>query len=156
MAEEKELVFELDTVASKDEGLCIRGGYEKTLALVKDILVAHPSYDITNDAEKKQAKETRATLKKCIDAIDRTRIDAVADYTKAFTDQCNEIKALFEERRKEFDTKIKTYEESQKVVVADTTKAGKKYTATIKFTDEKLVKKLTDFCAKNGCELTIK
>ena len=51
--------------------------------------------------------------------------------------------------------KIKEYEDKQKVVVADTT-ATTKYTATLKFTDEKIIKKLQDFAVKNGCELTIK
>ena len=155
MAEE-ELKFELETVSSKEDGLCIRGGYANTVALVNKILDAYPSYEVTNDTQKKQAKETRATLKKCITAIDRNRIDSIADYTAQFTEQCNAIKALFEERWKEFDENIKSYEESQKIVSAGELKPNKKYTATIKFTDEKLIKKLTDFCEKNGCELTIK
>lgn len=155
MAEEKEIQFEIATTTNEQEGLVLEGGYEKTVALVNALLAEHPVFDITNDEQKKKAKDLRATFKKCVDSVDRTRIDAIADYTATFTEQCNTIKALLEQRRVEFDTKIKAYEAEQKAVVG-TQPAAKKFTATIKFTDEKIKKKLTDFCVKNGCELTIK
>ena len=76
-------------------------------------------------------------------------------YTIQFTENCNELKRLFDERQAQFGEKIKAYEDSQKTVVGAETQL-KKYTATIKFTDAKLIKKITEFCEKNGCELTIK
>lgn len=156
MAEEKNL-FELDTVVDKEKGvIAIQGGYEQTLALVNSILNAHPVFEILNDEDKKKAKELRADFNKCVKAVDRRRIDSIEDFTLEFTEQCNAIKGILDARRLEFDEKIKAYEDAQKIVVADNTVATKKYVATIKFTDEKLVKKLTDFCSKNNCELSIK
>ena len=152
---DEELRFELETVSSRERGLEILGGFDNTLTVVYKILEMYPAFEVTNDTEKKQAKELRATFKKCIESIDRTRIDSIADYVATFTEQCNTIKALFEARRLEFDKAIKDYEASQKAVLGTATTV-KKYTATIKFTDEKLIKKLTDFCEKNGCELVIK
>ena len=151
-----ELRFELETISSKEGGLQIQGGYESTLAVVYKILELYPAFEITNDTEKKQAKELRATFKKCVDSIDRTRIDSIADYTATFTNQCNTLKALFEERRLEFDRNIKEYEASQKAVLGTASASVKKYTATIKFTDEKLIEKIKNFCIENGCELVIK
>lgn len=156
MAEEKIEKFELDTIVDTENGvLDIKGGFEKTLALALEIVNQNQVFEIVNDSDKKRAKEIRANLNKVVKAIDRRRIDTIADYTIQFTENCNAIKKLFEDRAAEFKAVIDAYEESQKLVVGE--EAGtKRYTATIKFTDEKLIKKLTDFCTKNGCELTIK
>lgn len=149
--------FELDTVADFNSGtLTIVGGYDKALETVNEIL-ANPDYQppvITDKESFKLAKERRALLNNAIKQIDRRRIDAVNDFTIDFTEGCNNLKNKFAEREREFKAAIDQWTESQKTVTAETT--TKKFTATIKFTDEKLVKKLTDFCTENNCELTIK
>lgn len=156
MAEEKIEKFELDTIVDVEHGVLeIKGGFENTIALATEIINQNPVFEIQNDSDKKRAKEIRASLNKVVKAIDRRRIDTITDFTTQFTTNCNAVKKLFEDRAAEFAQVINAYEESQKVVVGGTDTI-KKYTATIKFTDEKLKKKLTDFCTKYGCELTIK
>lgn len=153
---EKVDVFELETAVDSQSGtLVVVGGRENAIQSVNNFLAQYPIFEILNDNDKKRAKEIRTGLNKCIDSIDRRRIDSVLDFTYQFQTECNELKDLFVERKNEFDKRIKDYEQSQKVVVA-TNNAVKKYTAVIKFTDEKLIKKLTDFCTKNGCELSFK
>lgn len=51
---------------------------------------------------------------------------------------------------------LKSWKEKNTLVEATTTKA-KTITATLKYVDdEKITKKLVDFCTKNNIELTIK
>ena len=156
MAEEVIEKFDLDVVSDKATGVIAVSGKERTWETARAIIAQTPLFVIQDDYGKKRMKGWRADIKKIIDAIDRKRIDTIADFTHDFTSECNELKELFETHRKELDEEIKRYEEAQKVVVGNVSTSAKKYTATIKFTDEKLIKKLTDFCEKNGCELTIK
>jgi len=152
---EKVEAFELETISDKTTGVLAIKDFEATLETAKRIVAENPVPVIDNDEAKKEAKAFRATINKVVKAIDRRRIDTIADYTQDFADKCNQIKALLDDLQKGYGKAITDYEDSQKAVVADTAPA-KKYTATIKFTDEKLIKKLTDFCLKNNCELTIK
>ena len=147
--------FELDTISDRATGVLAIKDREQTFALAQQIVSEYPAFLITNDADKKVAKELRAKYNKVIKAIDRRRIDTVNDYTTDFANSCNELKAIFETVERQFKENIESYEEAQKVVVGDVS-VTKKYVATIKFTDERIVKKLTDFCTKNNCELTIK
>jgi len=158
--DEKELSidsFELDTVADKKTGTLAVKNRDETLATVQAILNS-PAYQvpiITNDKENKEAKEKRATLNKAIKEIDRRRIDTIAEFTQDFADDCNLIKEAFSERERGFKAAIDGYVASQKVEAVEIA-SGKKYVATIKFTDEKIIEKLKTFCEKNKCDLVIK
>lgn len=147
--------FELETVSDRNTGVLVVTDFQKTLEQAKQIVAEHPITAIENDAQKKEAKAFRAVLNKVIKAIDRRRIDTVADFTQQFVSDVDEIKQVFVDLEQEYKAKIEEYENAQKIVVSETT-APKKYVATVKFADEKIVKKLTEFCQKNGCELTIK
>lgn len=152
-----EIMFELETISDKENGVLIVKDYEENVKKVEEILEHFPVVEITDDAQKKMYKEARATFNKFVKAIDHKRIDTVSDYCVSFEEQCNAIKALFNVRQAEIGAKIKEYEDKQKAVVISAPIDTKKtYTATLKFTDEKLIKKLEDFAIKNGCELTIK
>ena len=154
MAEEKEM-FEIETISDKEtKVLCVKD-FDVTLAKAKEILDSHPVFEILTDEDKKAAKALRASFNKVVKAIDRRRIDDVEDFTAQFTEQCNTIKAMFDEHQKELGAQISAYEEAHKdVVVAGATVT--KFTATLKFTDPKVKDKLTKFAIANGCELTIK
>lgn len=153
MAEEKEM-FELETISDKTTNvLCVKD-FEKQLALAQKILEDHPVFEILTDDDKKEAKAIRASLNKVVKAVDRRRIDDIADYTNAFSEQCKQISALFDARQKEFGEKINAYEDAHKAVVG--VAAPTKITATLKYTDPKITKLLTDFATKHGCELVIK
>ena len=150
-----DIKFELEVISDRENGILKVSDYEENIKNAREILALYPIIDIENDEQKKVYKTVRATFNKFVKAIDRKRIDTVSDYCITFEEQCNEIKNLFDDAQKAMGEKIKEYEDKQKVVVADTT-ATTKYTATLKFTDEKIIKKLQDFAVKNGCELTIK
>lgn len=150
-----DIKFELEVISDREKGILKVSDYEENLKNAREILALYPIIDIENDEQKKVYKTVRATFNKFVKAIDRKRIDTVSDYCITFEEQCNEIKNLFDDAQKAIGEKVKEYEDKQKVVVADTT-ATTKYTATLKFTDEKIIKKLQDFAIKNGCELTIK
>ena len=129
--------------------------YEEQLEIAKEILEQNQVFEIKTDDDCKKAKEIRSKFNGVIKQIDRRRIDLVEELTSTFTEQCNELKTLFDNRQKEFGKVINEYVDSKKTVVAPKTDA-KKFTATIKYYDEKISKKLEDFCIKNNCELTIK
>lgn len=147
--------FELETISDRSTGVLVVRDFDKALATAKEIVAQHPISTIETDAQKKDAKAFRATLNKVIKAIDRRRIDTIADFATGFEQSCNEIKAVFSELERQYKTEIEAYEERQKAATVEAPEV-KQYVATIKFTDEKLIKKLTDFCTKNGCALTIK
>lgn len=151
--EEKEM-FELETISDKETNvLCVKD-YDIQVAKVQKILEQHPVFEITNDDEKKDAKAIRASFNKAIRAIDRRRIDDIAEFTSSFDIQCKAIANMLDERQKAFGEKINAYEAAQKAVVGET--AVKKITATVKYTDAKITEKLRKFCITNNCELVIK
>lgn len=147
--------FELVTVNDKETKVLKVLDFEKTLAKAQEI-VSSANLVITNDDDKKLAKETRATFNKIVKAIDRKRIDDSTDFVSRFIEECNAIKQVFDDAQKKLGEEITAYEEAHKVVVVESNEAAKKYTATLKFTDPKVVDKLTKFATTNGCELTIK
>lgn len=152
---EKIDAFELDTISDRKTGVLAIKDFDATLQTARTIVAENPVPVIENDVQKKEAKAFRATLNKVIKAIDRRRIDTVADYTSDFEESCKQIKAVFVELEEGYKAEIERYEKSQELASVEA-EVARKYVATVKFTDPKLVKKLTDFCAKNGCELTIK
>ena len=147
--------FELETISDRENGVLKVRDFEKNYELVANALAVYQNFDIRTDEEKKDYKAKRAELNKIVKAIDRKRIDTVADYCTEFEYQCNTIKDLFDCAQRVIGEKVKAYEDSQKVAL-ENGKGTIKYTATLKFTDEKIIKKLQDFAVKNGCELTIK
>lgn len=147
--------FELETISDRKTGVLAIRDYDATLQTARQIVAEHPVPTIENDAQKKEAKAFRAILNKVIKAIDRRRIDTVADYTSDFEDACKGIKNVFSELEQGYKAEIERYEKSLEVASVETAPTTK-FVATIKFTDPKLVKKLTDFCTKNGCDLSIK
>ena len=118
-----------------------------------DIISEMPTTIIQDDSELKRVKEFRASCNNCIKAIDRLRIDYVADYTSEFEADCNAVKKIFEDKQKELGVAVKTYEDSKKEVVVE---RKHKITATLKFYDENIIKKIKKFAEQNGCELSIK
>lgn len=154
--EEKQVKFELEVVSDKELGVLKLSDYEKSLALAKEILASNPVFAIENDNDKKLAKDIRARLNKVAEQVSRVRIDSVDEFTKTFTEQCKEISDLFKARATEFGEVIKPYEEAQKIIAGDVVAKPKVITCVVKFYDDKILKKLTDFCTKNACELSIK
>ena len=147
--------FALETIADKENGVLVVKDYEENLKLVTEFLAVYSDIVITNDVEKKAFKEKRAELNKVVKAIDRKRIDTVADYVSDFEAQCKVFHDLFDNAQKAIGEKVKEYEDKQKVAIENAASITK-YTATLKFTDESIIKKLQEFAVKNGCELTIK
>lgn len=155
--EEKEVRFELEVVSDKKNGVLKIKDYEKSLNAAAEILANNPVFVIKDDNDKKIAKDIRARLNKVAEQVSRIRIDSVEEYTKEFSDQCKEIAELFKSRANEFGEVVKPYEESQKVVAGGAVISKPKViTCIVKLYDEKILKKLTDFCIKNGCELVVK
>lgn len=154
--EEKEVKFELEVVSDKASGVLKLGDYDKSLQLANEILANNPVFAIENDNDKKIAKDIRARLNKVADQVSRVRIDSVDEFTREFTNQCKEIADKFKARANEFGEVIKPYEEAQKVVAGESVLKPKVITCVVKFYDEKILKKLADFCTKNGCELSVK
>lgn len=149
-----ERTFELVTIAN--QGKLEVKDFDKTLADAQSIIEDNPAFIITNDVEKKEAKETRAKYNKLKDAIKDKRIADINSIVGTYDAQCKQLEKLFDNAQKEFGEQIKAYEDKQKVdsVVVET--KAKEYTATITFTDEKIVEKLKTFCEKNNLKLTIK
>lgn len=133
------------------EGLILKN-YETLKEDINKILESNPTYIITDNSQLKEAKNFRAKLNKTIKNIDRMRIDAITDLTSTFTKQCNELVDLIDKKQKEIGKEVKTYEDSKKLVIVET---KTKIIATLKFFDEKLIKKITEFAEKNDCELSI-
>ena len=151
MCEEKrELVLDSKEI----NGVFQVSNYDEILANLQDILCTdYKVFKITNEDEYRELKDKRARLNKVIESIDRRRIDTIEELTKTYEYQCRQLKNIVNERKLELAQEIKIWADSKKEVVVDT---KKKITATIKYYDEKISKKLEDFCRKNGCELTIK
>lgn len=154
--EEKEVKFELEVVSDKERGVLKLGDYEKSLETANAILANNPVFVINDDNDKKIAKDTRARLNKVAEQVNRVRIDSIDEFTKEFANQCKEIADKFKTRANEFGEIIKPYEEAQKVIAGEIVSKPKVITCTVKFYDEKILKKLADFCTKNGCELAVK
>lgn len=154
--EEKEVKFELEVVSDKASGVLKLGDYDKSLQLANEILANNPVFAIENNNDKKIAKDIRARLSKVAEQVNRVRIDSVDEFTREFTNQCKEIADKFKARADEFGEVIKPYEEAQKVVAGESVLKPKVITCVVKFYDEKILKKLADFCTKNGCELSVK
>ena len=154
--EEKEVKFELEVVNDKERGVLKLGDYEKSLKVADEILAKNPVFVIEDDESKKLAKDTRARFNKVAEQVNRVRIDSVDEFTREFTNQCKEIADKFKARANEFGEVIKPYEEAQKVVAGESVLKPKVITCVVKFYDEKVLKKLADFCTKNGCELSVK
>ena len=148
--------FEMETISDKKTNVLAVKDFDLTLAKAKRIVAEHPVPTIENDDQKKAAKAFRATLNKVIKAVERRRIDSVADFTAEFEASCKEIVAVFYDAERGYKAAIEAYEDSLKVASVEAEQPARKYVATIKFTDEKIIKKLTEFCAKYGLEATIK
>lgn len=147
--------FELETIQRASEGTIIEiKNFEETLENAKQIIENNPVFVVTNDTEKKQAKEIRANFNKVIKAVKAKRISDISNLVSVYEDQCKQIESLFDEAQKRFGDEIKTYEEKQKDTIVS--QDAKVYTATITFTDAKMVDKLTTFCEKNNLTITIK
>lgn len=130
--------------------------YETVFNQVATFLDARPVFELTTDDDQKRAKEVRAEINKVLGLIKRRRIDVIADFTGVYEEQCKTIERLLDTRQKEFGKAISDYEEKVKSEDVVASAAAKVYTATLKFTDEKLINKISEFAEKNNCELNIK
>ena len=145
--------FDLEAV--NDNGVIYINDYEKCLEIAKNIVNTYNIESITDDSDKKYAKEIGARYNKVIDVIKRVRIDTIKDLTSKFEEQCKTLSAILESREKELGSMIKEYEAKVKEEAGSV--AVKKVTATIKFSDnEKTRKLITDFCTKHSLELNFK
>lgn len=151
----KSNIIELDTFKNVQGKLEV-SRYEEVINQVGYFLDERPVFELTSEEDHKRAKEVRAEINKVLGLIKRRRIDAVADFVGLYEEQCKTIERCLDKRQKEFGAAISDYEEKVKSedVVASAT--AKIYTATLTFTDEKLIKKISDFAEKNNCELNIK
>ena len=147
----EDVMFELDTISDVSHGILRVRDYEKSLAMVNDILNSYPVYKISTDAELKEAKATRALFNKTIKAIDRKRIDTIEEFVGEFKTQCNDIKALLDARATEFGNEIDEY-----IANRDVINQVKTYKAIITFEDKNMIEKINEFCKKNNLNLTIK
>lgn len=147
--------FELETIADRNNGILAVKDFESNLQLVTNALSVYQNIVINTEEEKKELKSKRAELNKIIKAIDRKRIDTLTQFCDDFEIQCNTIKEQFDIAQKTIGEKVKEFEDNQKVAVEEG-KSITKYTATLKFYDERVIKKLQEFAIKNCCELTIK
>lgn len=143
--------FSLDIV-EVDNSLAVS---PQTVGVALALLEKTKVFEIQNDSDKRRATEIRAGLNKIIKEIDRTRIDKIADLTQIFTEQCNNLKELFNERQKEFGDAIKQYTDSKKAVLGADTPL-KKCILTIKTSNSQAVEEITKLCIKYSCDLTIK
>lgn len=154
MAEENIKNFELDVVSDKKTGLIAIKDKENLWEVVKELVNRTPAFVIEDKEGLKRAKGWHADINAIIKGIDRKRIDTVEDFTSDFTNDCNELKNFLVQHLAQIKEEIKAYEDKQKAVVGTNTVS--KFTAILKFTDAKLIDKLTKFAQTNGCELTIK
>lgn len=154
MAEENVQNFELDVVSDKKTGLIAVKDKEHVWEIAKELVSRTPVFIIEDKEGLKKAKGWHADINAIIKGIDRKRIDTIEDFTSDFANDCNELKEFLVQHLALIKEEIKTYEDKQKAVLGTT--AVKKFTATLKFTDPKVVDKLTKFAQQNGCELVIK
>jgi len=152
---EENVVFEIDTVSDRSTGTLSVVDYADKLALAHQIVDGIYLGKITNDAQKKSAKDTRATLNKIKEAIERKRIDSVSDFTIDFENQMKEIAKVFDDAQKTLGANVKEYQDSTKIAVSQGA-AVTKYTAKLTFTDKKIIADLTAFCEKRNIALEIK
>lgn len=149
--------FELETIEKKNDGSIIEiKNFEQTLESAREIVNNNPVFIITNDSEKKEAKSIRAHLNKVIKAINQKRISDVSNLVSLYESQCKEIVEIFDKAQKEFGEQIKAYEDKVKEESTIVSQEAKQFTATITFTDAKMVDKLISFCEKNNLTITIK
>lgn len=149
--------FELETIEKNTDGSIIEiKDFEQTLENAREIVNNNPVFIITNDSEKKEAKAIRANLNKVIKAINQKRINDVNNLVSLYESQCKEIVEIFDKAQKEFGEQIKTYEDKVKEESTIVSQEAKQFTATITFTDSKMVDKLISFCEKNNLTITIK
>ena len=154
---EKDNQYALDTVADKNGALAF-----KDYDAIKRQLVISVANTIVPVIENKETRTNvlhkRADLNNAIKTIDRRRIDAVNDAKAIIEAQAKELNSILKAKIEEIDNAVKSYDES--LLVAEVTRVEptkpRTYVATIKFTDEKIIKKLTDLCEKNNIQLTIK
>lgn len=120
---------------------------------IAELEESYQVFEIKSEEQYKELKEKRVKLNHLIDNIDTRRKDVIKDATSLFNDQCKSLIGLLDARQKAIGDELKKWKDTQKEVVVDT---KNKITATIKYYDAKISKKLEDFCKKNNCELSIK
>ena len=150
-----ENTFELESVVKTENAIEIKN-YESTFEAAKALIDSHPIYVIMDDTQKGEAKKVRANFNKIKDAIKNKRLSDINVLTGEYEKHMKSLEKLFDDAQKQWGEEIKTYENKEKAsdVVVET--KAKEFTATITFTDEKMIKKLTDFCEKNNLTITIK
>lgn len=119
---------------------------------IDSYLEENPVFIIQSDSELKECKERRATTNKLLEEIKRFRIDNINDVICLFEEQFKILEKKLDDRQKELGKEIEAYTDSKKTVVV---KAKHKITATLKFFDENIIKKIEKFAIENGCELKI-
>lgn len=134
--------------------LKLKNKEELTTAIVSSFV---PVFVVTNDTEKKIAKNERARLNNMVKVLDRERIDRISDLTARFELECNSLKEIIKEQSAKWDKEVKSYEKAQEELIkaqetlveaSDTTQ---KFIITIP--NDAVLKKLVKFCETNNCTL---
>ena len=141
--------FELETYTNKN-GIIEIKNYDELYDSIKDLLDNEIVSIISDGDERKEAYKRRTELNKLKEVIDRRRIDTTKEVLGLFNDELKELAELVDSKSKEYSEEIKNYDAKTKVL------APKKITATLKFSDEKVIDELIEFAKNNNCELTIK
>jgi vacuolar-type H+-ATPase subunit H len=143
--------FELQEITTNGE-LTVQN-YEETLSNLIEILKAiNVPEKITTELEKKELKNSRATLNRMIKQINERRIGIVEDFTSSFQRQCKNFVNLINEKQILIGEKVKEYEDSKKEIVVEKQKT---ITATLKFNNPNVLEKLIKFCEENLIELKV-
>ena len=142
----------LESISSN--GVLIVKDYERlNNDIAQELEESYQVFEINSEEEYQELKKKRVRINHLIDSLDTRRKDVIKDTTLTFNEQCKALINILDARQKAIGDELKKWKDSQKEVVVDT---KKKIVATIKYYDEKISKKLEDFCKKNNCELTIK
>lgn len=137
-------------ITSNTEGDLVLNNYEKLLSDVKNFIKSREVFLIQNKSDYSLIKEYRTATNKLQKAIADGRKQVKEELLETFETHCKTLETMLEEHSKSLGEAIKLYDEANGKI------KPKKYSVTLKFTDEKLIEKLKTFAEKNGCELTIK
>jgi len=143
--EKETIAFEIESnLGGRKADLAVKN-FDKVKSTALKILELNPVFEVLNDDDKKRAKNVRTAFNNAVKAINRRRIDDVAEFTATFVNQCDELVKMFEERSKQFGEKIKAYENAQPKPT--------KFEVTIKSYDPKVIEEARAWAIAHNCEV---
>lgn len=123
-----------------DNGLTIRDFDEVKSKISELVNSNYQAFVIQNKEDCKRAKEARAELNNIAKEINDNKIQWVKDLTELVQVQTKEICGIIKSKSNEFDTNIKTYEES----MGAEKKIKAKFKLEIEFETKEELEKFTD------------